>query len=114
MTTGPTWTYPVRTDITGRPVVIEVHDGDTYRLLLDSGCDGGLFPALRLSRAGAPELDEPGGPEATEWARNTLTNAASITVTVHGRSFERWVAAITVDGRDLADEMVAAGHATYR
>lgn len=112
--TDRTWTYPVKADHTGKPVVIGIRDGDTYLLLLDCGCDTGIFPALRLSRAGAPEHNQSGGPEATEWARERLTSAASITVTVHGRSFERWVASITIDGADLADEMVAAGHAVYR
>jgi endonuclease YncB( thermonuclease family) len=111
---GRTWTYPVKTDHTGKPVVIEVHDGDTVRLLCDAGGDAGIFPWLRLSRAGAPELNQPGGPEATDWIRQRLTSAEQIQVTIHGRSFARWLASITVDGVDLADEMVAAGHATYR
>lgn len=112
--TGRTWTYPAVYDHTGRPVVIAVHDGDTYKILIDGGIETGMFPWLRLANAGAPELDQPGGPEATEWALQRLTTAEQITVTIHGRSFARWLATITVDGVDLADEMVAAGHAVYR
>jgi hypothetical protein len=32
----------------GRPVVVELHDGDTFKLL-DAGCDSGLFPWLRVA-----------------------------------------------------------------
>jgi hypothetical protein len=111
---GKTWSYPVKTDHTGRPVVLDVHDGDTVKLLLDAGCDTGIWPWLRLSGAGAPELTAPGGPEATEWMAEQLLGATEITVVVHGRSFARWLASIAVDGVELSDALVASGHGTYR
>jgi hypothetical protein len=43
------WSYPVRKNSTGRPTVIELHDGDTFKLLLDAGCDTGVFAWLRVA-----------------------------------------------------------------
>jgi len=108
----PAWHYPVRTDHTGRPVVIEVHDGDTVRLLCDAGADAGLFPKLRIAGVDCPELRAPGGREAREFTAQHLAAARSITVTIHYRSFDRWVATVLVDGLDFARVLIDAGHAT--
>lgn len=109
-----TWTYPVLKDTAGSPIVVEVHDGDTWRLALDCGLEQAAFPWLRLRGANAPELStgKP-GTDARGWARDQLTAAEDIEVVVysHERSFARWVAAVTVDGQDLAEAMIAAGHA---
>lgn len=105
------WIYPVKTDVTGRPVVVGIRDADTWQLLLDAGCYSGLFPWLRLSGVNAPEAGTPGGEQAVEWVRDVFAAAREIRVTVHGRSFDRWVASVWVDSRDLAVDMIAAGHA---
>jgi endonuclease YncB( thermonuclease family) len=41
--------------------VIQLHDGDTFKLLLDAGCDTGLFPWLRVAGVDSPELKHPRG-----------------------------------------------------
>jgi endonuclease YncB( thermonuclease family) len=39
-----------------------------------------------------------------------LANASDIQVNVRGRSFNRWVATVVIDGRDLAEVLIEAGH----
>lgn len=104
------WSYPVLTGLDGKPIVVDVHDGDTVRLLLDCGIEGGAFPWLRVAGVSCPELRKPGGDEATAYTVGVLTAAKQIKVHVTGRSFARWVAQVVVDGRDLADDLIAAGH----
>lgn len=105
------WEYPVRVDDDGRPIVVELHDGDTFRLLLDAGCETGLFPWLRLAGVNCPELrDGPAGPAAAAFTAGCLRSATSIDVVVSGRSFNRWVAQVFVDGADLAAVLIEAGH----
>lgn len=110
----PAWTYPVLRDHAGHPVVVDVHDGDTVRLVLDAGCEASLHPWLRITglevMLDTPELGTPGAAEAAQWVRDRLLGARSITATLRGRSFGRWVAVIMVDGADLAAEIIAAGH----
>ena len=109
-----TWHYPVLTDATGRPIVVQLHDADTARLLLDAGCDTGIFPWLRVADVQAWELGEPGGIKAAEFTAAKLRDATHIEVTVRGRSFARWVADIVIDGENLADALIAAGHGKRR
>lgn len=109
-----TWSYPVKCDLLGNPVVIGIHDGDTVRLALDCGLEQAAFPWLRLRGANAPELStgKP-GTDARRWMLDQLSVAGTIEVVVHlrERSFARWVADINVDGTDLAEAMIAAGQA---
>jgi len=107
-----TWRYPVVRDAGGRCVVVALHDGDTFRLLLDCGADAGVFPWLRLAGVYCPELNQPGGVEAAEFTAAQLSKARAIEVTLLGRSFARWVARVVVDGADLAGTVIAAGHGT--
>lgn len=106
------WTFPVLTSIDGRPLVVDVHDGDSVRLVLDAGCDAAVHPWLRVKGVYCPELRQPGGPEARAFTVATLAAATEVRVTTFGRSFARWVADISVDGHNLADLIVAAGHGT--
>ncbi|HVM19791.1 MAG TPA: hypothetical protein VM307_07510 [Egibacteraceae bacterium] len=105
------WSYPVKVGADGRPIVVQLHDGDTFRLLLDAGCETGMFPWLRVAGADCPELGEPGGAEAAAFTAATLRDAGRIVVHVSGRSFNRWLARVVVDGRDLAGRLIDAGHA---
>jgi len=100
----------VRKGADGRPVVIELHDGDTARLLLDLGMEAAAFPWLRFRGVDAPELNTPEGKWVAAFTAEVLVNARDITVSVHGRSFGRWVATVIVDGRDIADVLIEAGH----
>jgi len=106
------WRYPVVRDAGGRCVVVALHDGDTFRLLLDCGADAGVFPWLRLAGVYCPELNAPGGVEAAEFTAARLAAAGRIEVTLMGRSFARWVARVVIDGADLAGTIIAAGHGT--
>jgi endonuclease YncB( thermonuclease family) len=106
-----TWLYPVRTDHTGRPIIVEEHDADTFRLCLDAGCETGLWPWLRLKGCDAPELDTPEGVAARDYMHGLLTGATKIRARLHGRSFARWVATVWIDGTDAAELLIAAGMA---
>jgi len=90
--------------------VIELHDGDTFKLLLDAGCDAGLSPWLRVARVDSPELNTPDGKAAAAFTADVLANASDVQVDVRGRSFNRWVATVLVDGRNLAEVLIEAGH----
>lgn len=105
-----TWTYPALRGVDDRPVVIDVHDGDTFRLALDAGGDAAIHPALRVKGLYCPELGEDGGLMAWLFTANTLAAAKDIKVTIFSRSFARWVAQVVVDGVDLAQVVIAAGH----
>lgn len=108
----PAWSYPVMTGADGCPVVLGVRDGDTIRLLLDAGCETGLWPWLRLDGVNCPELRDPGGAEAAAFTRHTLAAATRIRATLSGRSFARWVAVVSCDGVDLSQMVIDAGHGT--
>jgi len=118
-----------RPDFTRRayPVldVLEVHDGDTYRLLLDRGGEDAWFPWLRLKDFSCPELSEPGGAEARD-AADLLLDAAVPTMWVvtyraarpftvrrfqsERSSLGRYLADVWLaDDRRLGDELVARG-----
>ena len=57
--------------------IIEIHDGDTWRLLIDLGMDGTLKRAwIRLKSVHAEELDKPGGPEARQVAVDVVNTHA--------------------------------------
>lgn len=52
--------------------IFEVHDGDTYALLLDKGFRDYGAPWLRLKGYSCPELTDAGGPEARDGAESML------------------------------------------
>jgi len=74
-----------------------VHDGDTWT------CRGGQ--RVRLWGVNAAELRDPGGAEAKR-ALNHLIAGKVLTCVPKGRSYDRTVALCTVDGHDVAEEMV--------
>lgn len=96
--------------------VIRVHDGDTYLFQLDQGLGDGRETWLRLRGLDTPELDEPHGPEARDFAAELIGEATEIIVqtfkTKTGTdvmTFIRYVADVWLDGFSLADELRAAG-----
>lgn len=97
----------------GEPAVVDVHDGDTFRLVLICDREGGvgIWPWLRLAGADAFELNKPGGPEAQGWAVHFLQHSRNIVVELRGWSFDRRVAQVWCDGEDMAEAMISAGHA---
>lgn len=104
-----------------RGAVDRCHDGDTVLCLIDPQYEGYVYRWIRARGINAPELDEPGGPEALAFAELLLpfgTHVAiynSVKVPSSGvmdKSFERYVAQIMLpDGSDFSTRMVDAGHA---
>lgn len=103
-------TYDVLKNVDGRPVIIDIHDGDTFTLMLDSAEEVGAFPALRVRGLFCPELGQTGGLAAWLFVAQLLRNASEIKVTTFGRSFARFVAEVIVDGVNIAQTVIAAGH----
>lgn len=107
-------------DIDAHPVIVAIHDADTFQLGLVYDPEGGVagFPWLRLTAAGdkwvdAPETGTDAAAVATRWLRDTLMSAVTVQVVLQGWSFSRRVAEVTVDGRDLAEWMVTENHARW-
>lgn len=116
---------PVRAALVPRiyPVlsVVEIHDGDTYRLLLDTGFEQAAWPWLRLRGASCPELSDVNGWAARDVAAELLADAATVTTYKRPgyedmeKSFARYLADVRLrDGRDLADLLVTANMAVRK
>lgn len=91
-------------------VVIAAHDGDTLKLRT-SAC---LALNVRLGNFDAPELNQPGGREATLALRQLALGQRVRCQTVRARngsyrSYGRAVARCSVRGVDLGEAMRAAG-----
>lgn len=112
------WTYRAR--------AFEAVDGDTVRVDVDLGFRLTLRQTVRLAGINAAELTAPGGPSARSWLAGWLVDAHTVarantdwplivTTRKHdgqGDKYGRWLASISrADGRDLATDMIAAGHA---
>lgn len=105
----------------GEPIA--VHDGDTFRVVLDLGLRVFHEVSLRIAGIDAPELHDPDGSVriAAEAARvhlSSLVVGRAVFVATHkdGKSFDRYVADVFVPGEDgtlvdIGAAMVAAGHA---
>ena len=81
-------------------IVTHVRDGDTIEV-------GGL--PVRLEGLAAPELDAPGGEEATE-AMHMLVDGQEVRCELTGeRSGDRCIGTCYLGGTDIAAELVRAG-----
>lgn len=92
------------TALAGGPIggpVLHVIDGDTIDL---------ADVRIRLHGIDAPEHDQEGGPEARAKLAELIEDRV-VACEPKGTSRRRIVARCTVDGRDLGDAMVRAGHA---
>jgi endonuclease YncB( thermonuclease family) len=94
----------------------DVHDGDTYRFLVDQGLGDGRDLWVRLHGLDCWELDQPLGPAARQAAKTALEQATTIAIqtfkTRGGQdvtSFIRYVADVWVDNVLLADVLRAGG-----
>jgi endonuclease YncB( thermonuclease family) len=97
--------------------VIEVHDGDTFRLLLDLGFEQAAFPWLRLKDYSCPELGDDRGLMARQ-ATIALMPFVTHVVTFKragledtAKSFARYLAEAWLGDRLLGDRLVDLGHA---
>jgi micrococcal nuclease len=93
--------------------VLQVIDGDT----VDMYCPGEGALRTRLMGFDAPEVFSPqcpaelrAGLEATWHLRRALWSAETLQVTLHGSDrYERALAEMRIDGRPVAEMMIAAG-----
>jgi micrococcal nuclease len=106
-----------------RAAIRHVIDGDTVDILLDAGFNSYTYMSIRVAGIDAPELfsgDEEGrlrGLEAREYLERLLAESGRHCVVASEkfpRSFGRYVASLRLsDGTDVAEAMVAAGHAIW-
>jgi micrococcal nuclease len=82
--------------------VCSVHDGDTFKL-----CSGS---SIRLAAVDAPELGQPRGREAREFARRYLMGR-EVGLACNGKSYKRRVCRVSVSGLDYGRELVGYGYA---
>jgi micrococcal nuclease len=90
--------------------VTRVIDGDTIDVLLTSG-----RMRVRLHGIDAPERDQGGGSAATTWLTQELNNQQVMLEPVSQDQYDRMVAVVHVQDRNINSELVRAGHAwAYR
>lgn len=88
--------------------VASVWDGDSVRV-----ADDGQEQAVRLFGVDCPELDQPRGRDAANFAR-ALIDGRRVAIARRGTSWGRLVAQLRDDrGRDVAAALVAAGWAWH-
>jgi endonuclease YncB( thermonuclease family) len=100
-----------------RAEVLDVHDGDTYKLRVDLGFRCAVTIQCRLHGVDCPELNTPEGKEARRFvsedvfAQHFVDAQVVIESYKDQRSFERWVCDVwTAGGRSVADVLVETGH----
>lgn len=90
--------------------VTRVIDGDTLDVLLASG-----RIRVRLHGVDAPERDQSGGREASEWLRQRVQDREVLLEPVTQDRYERMVAIVLLDDVNVNRELLRAGHAwAYR
>ena len=99
-----------------RARVLDVHDGDTYGLLLDvlgTGFRIGAVTAqVRLRDYSCPELRQPGGREARAAAASLLLEAKEVVCELRGQmTFARHVGWLWADGVAVGPALEKQGHA---
>lgn len=102
----PTWTIPA--------AVTKIHDGDTFDADLELGWKITLHgQSVRLAACNAPELATQVGKDSLAYLE-TLLHVGD-TVTVRSEQLDKYgrvLGTVTLpDGRDVAQTMIAAGHA---
>lgn len=97
-----------------RATVDRVIDGDSYAMTVDLGWHVSVAGSVRLIGVNCPESGADGADEATAYVTEAFAQARQVTVTTvrrdPSRSFARYLARVDVDGADLADLIIAAGH----
>lgn len=94
--------------------IVEVYDGDTLT------ADITLRVRVRMLDCWAPEIKEPGGKESRDHLRELTLDKDGILYVPFGEaktlgdvfSFDRVVGRVYVEGVDLSQQQVSAGHAT--
>jgi micrococcal nuclease len=94
--------------------ILGVVDGDTIHAEVDLGLDVSVRVTLRLAGINAPEIGTPEGKAAKAWLAGRIAGGRTVVVrTAKDRKekFGRYLATVLVDGQNLNEEMIAAGHA---
>lgn len=107
----PAWSAPsAPLVLTGR--ITRVSDGDTVWL---RPAEGGKPVQVRIDGIDAPELCQPGGPEAAR-ALAQRVQGRTVQATLHAQDdYQRWLGRLALDDVDLGAWMVRQGHAwSYR
>lgn len=92
--------------------VLDVHDGDTYRLQIDLGFRVAVDIQARVRDINCPELNTPEGIAARNYAYQLLAgNFVTVRSYRDRRSFARWVCDIWLGDRLVADLLIGEGHA---
>ena len=99
-------------------VVDRVVDGDSFYAWVRGPFDHYPYLEFRLYRASSPEKNTPEGKAAKAFAEKLMPSGSRVILNAQradfSRTFTRYVAAVLLeDGRDLASEMVNAGHARW-
>ncbi len=90
--------------------VTRIIDGDTIDVLLTSG-----RIRVRLHGVDAPERNQPGGSASSKWLSRQLLDKPVLLEPVSQDQYERMVAVVHRDGRNINRDLVQAGHAwAYR
>lgn len=98
----------ITTLTTSAQLVVQVYDGDTYKVL-----DKGKFQIIRLANVDAPELGQYYG-KVVKAAVSKLILAKVVKVDAYGRDrFGRTIANITVDGKGLDSILISQGWAWH-
>lgn len=98
-----------------RAVFIDNYDADTVRLKIDLGFNITVEEKFRLLGINAPEIksdDKAKAIEGRDYLRSCLEGKDLVVKTEKGQEkFGRWLCTIYVDGVDINQEMIKAGHA---
>jgi len=101
------WTY--------RAEIVRVVDGDTLDVDVDLGFGVKKRERLRLGRVDAWEtrgVEREAGLEATEFVERALFPGKEVTIQTRKRGkYGRYIAEVSYDGKNLADELLEHGHA---
>lgn len=116
---SPAWSWPIAK-------LEEIHDGDTVKLRISCGFDIWAVHWIRLKDVWAPEVNDPGGPEATAdctgWFREqapdgyvqvtTFRTSAPLEIRFR-QSFTRYIGIVTAfNGSELNSYLIDKGYVT--
>jgi micrococcal nuclease len=102
-----------------RAIVMEVIDGDTVVVDLDLGFHTWIHGEhIRLFGINAPEHNQPGGAEATEFLRDRVEGVSVILQTIKGakgvdrqEKYGRYLGILWLGDTNINEFMIQAGHA---
>ncbi|MEP2469930.1 thermonuclease family protein [Ekhidna sp.] len=89
--------------------IVYVSDGDTYHIILSNS----EKERIRLADVDCPEKSQAFGLEAKEFVANMI-NGKTVSITkYYVDHYERIIASVNIDGKDVATELVSSGLAWH-